>query len=330
MPTSRPDGGVFTVDANAATRAGAVSVGAPVPKGMVCASCGYLLDGLKTDDPCPECAYPVMRSVRGDLLRWAPVEWVARVVRGLMFLKYAARAITVAVITLVVTIIAGLLMASAGGAAAVQYVIWGLSAVFLIAVGVGLILLPVGAVLATSPQGTQNSAAERNLMLARASGVLVPFAVVFSYVGLNPLSGALAAVLVERAVVQGVCFGFLLALYRLLRDLSKRVATPERERVRLVRSAHSTLVLSGVLFFLVGWVPPLLSALGAGIPVIAGQGANGSTLALIAVASMLGLIARLADDGKLERALARERSGEAGAASVPKGGAATTTLGHAP
>jgi len=54
-----------------------------------CRKCGYTLRGLKIQDVCPECATPVGRSVRGDLLRYCDPEWVALLVRGMNWIACA-------------------------------------------------------------------------------------------------------------------------------------------------------------------------------------------------------------------------------------------------
>jgi hypothetical protein len=43
-----------------------------------CIRCGYNLRGLSPDGLCPECATPIGRSLRGDLLRFADPDWLAR------------------------------------------------------------------------------------------------------------------------------------------------------------------------------------------------------------------------------------------------------------
>jgi hypothetical protein len=48
-----------------------------------CRICGYDLQGLEAAGACPECAAPVARSIRGDLLRFADPDWVGRLARGL-------------------------------------------------------------------------------------------------------------------------------------------------------------------------------------------------------------------------------------------------------
>jgi len=66
----------------------------PAPVGTVdapvdCIGCGYQLRGLPAEGACPECATAIWRSVRGDLLRDADPDWLARVRRGVSLIARA-------------------------------------------------------------------------------------------------------------------------------------------------------------------------------------------------------------------------------------------------
>lgn len=56
-----------------------------------CRGCGYDLRGLAVAGACPECAMSVARSLRGDLLRHAPVDETAAIRRGLRIVAFAGR-----------------------------------------------------------------------------------------------------------------------------------------------------------------------------------------------------------------------------------------------
>ena len=84
---------------------GRVCVDAP------CLNCGYNLRTLLTTGLCPECGQPVMPSLRGDLLRFAPPRWVRGLARGTLLILIAM-GVTV-VIYLLSPIMMGILVAIA-------------------------------------------------------------------------------------------------------------------------------------------------------------------------------------------------------------------------
>ncbi len=51
-----------------------------------CRDCGYNLRGLPPEGLCPECATPVMKSLRGDALQHVSLRWLTTVQRGLQAL----------------------------------------------------------------------------------------------------------------------------------------------------------------------------------------------------------------------------------------------------
>lgn len=52
------------------------------PAGARCLICGYDLAGLDASGVCPECATPIERSLRGNLLRYASPEYIKTLRRG--------------------------------------------------------------------------------------------------------------------------------------------------------------------------------------------------------------------------------------------------------
>jgi hypothetical protein len=53
-----------------------------IAEDVPCQECGYNLRGLAEDDQCPECAAPISRSTRRDLLRFADPRWLQRLALG--------------------------------------------------------------------------------------------------------------------------------------------------------------------------------------------------------------------------------------------------------
>jgi hypothetical protein len=66
---------------------------------LPCIHCGYNLRAQPPSGVCPECATPVMRSMRGDFLRFSDPDWLGIVTRGMNWL-------TVAIVVTVVTALA--------------------------------------------------------------------------------------------------------------------------------------------------------------------------------------------------------------------------------
>ncbi len=73
----------------------------PVRDGVLCVSCGYELAGLAPSGACPECGTLVARSLRGDLLAFAPAEYLARLHRG-------AAIVVVTILVMVVFVVLGI------------------------------------------------------------------------------------------------------------------------------------------------------------------------------------------------------------------------------
>ncbi|MCP4247116.1 MAG: serine/threonine protein kinase [bacterium] len=79
----RGDSGALRNDQSADPDSGADS-GAlrRIDDDLPCVGCGYNLRGQTRGSLCPECATPIRRSMTGDLLTGADVEWLQRVCRG--------------------------------------------------------------------------------------------------------------------------------------------------------------------------------------------------------------------------------------------------------
>ncbi len=55
---------------------------------LSCLTCGYNLRGLARDGRCPECANPIERSARGDLLACADPQWLRRLGVGVQLMLW--------------------------------------------------------------------------------------------------------------------------------------------------------------------------------------------------------------------------------------------------
>ena len=72
--------------------AGAVARDAP------CRECGYNLRGLHPEDRCPECAAPVLTTIRGNFLHFSNLHWRARVVTGVDWMLWAGAGVLLAMV----------------------------------------------------------------------------------------------------------------------------------------------------------------------------------------------------------------------------------------
>lgn len=60
-----------------------------VPEGPTCRRCGYELKGLPMKGQCPECALPVARSLRGNLLEYSDPAYLGRLASGALLVELA-------------------------------------------------------------------------------------------------------------------------------------------------------------------------------------------------------------------------------------------------
>lgn len=73
-----------------------------------CNGCGYALQGLDIDGACPECARPVLASLRGDALQYASPDYLQTLRRGITtFIAFGVASMVVIFATEVVTTVIG-------------------------------------------------------------------------------------------------------------------------------------------------------------------------------------------------------------------------------
>jgi hypothetical protein len=77
-----------------------------IDQNSTCVRCGYNLRGLRPESACPECGTAVGRSLQGDLLRFAPPDWVETLASGMSWI----------VAGILVGFVSGLLVAVAAAA----------------------------------------------------------------------------------------------------------------------------------------------------------------------------------------------------------------------
>jgi hypothetical protein len=91
-----------------------------------CISCGYAIVGLPVDGPCPECATPVERSLRGSLLRHANQDYLKKLARGASLIRWGAVLTSVLILSMVAMFGAaftGLFTGPGGGTAGVMVIL---------------------------------------------------------------------------------------------------------------------------------------------------------------------------------------------------------------
>lgn len=201
---------------------GADRLGGDAP--MPCIGCGYDLRGLLRDQPCPECATPVERSLRSDALADAHPDWRRRIARGLTLISVAPGIMIGAFVLVAVTAILSAILSWPGGVvnaieAAIEYVLYAAS---------GLAI--VGGVLATwlEPRESEIESSRSPRRLARL-GLAATLAVIGARIAWDRLAPAATLVPDEVFVLATtLCLGaFSLAFGRWVGGLLRRV--PELE-----------------------------------------------------------------------------------------------------
>jgi len=108
----------------------------PVRAGALCVGCGYDLAGLAPSGQCPECGTSIARSLKGDLLAFAPAEYLAKLHRGATIVVVT---ILVMVVFVVLSFGVGIYFAFSNPSGTAPALVEGVTG--LIGLAIGLVLL---------------------------------------------------------------------------------------------------------------------------------------------------------------------------------------------
>lgn len=223
----------------------------PIDVDILCIHCGYNLRGLRSDGRCPECGGAIADSMRGELLRFADVEWLTRLRLGVALKLWA---ITLAV-----------LLAMGGGV--VAFVLRNAGAVMVITTIVGFAGSALGlwgtwCITAPDPRLSlsEQSVTLRKVIRACAVAGLAGGVSQLGGTGVVAASEALSVVLIAVGGI-GVLAGWTASYAELfyLRRFVRRVPDPAlaKSTTRLIWATlifgGCAVVFLGVVFFVVGF-----------------------------------------------------------------------------
>lgn len=202
---------------------------------LSCTSCGYNLRGLRAGGLCPECANPIDRSLRGDLLIYADPAWLRRLHLGVRLMLWYV----------VLSIMMGVLGGIVGGLGLPLII------AMLPALAVGFVYVASVYCLTTQEpriSGSEESMTLRNVIRASA---LVSYA--GSLIGvLSMFNGSQPIIEVCGTVLQGVGLVAVLGIFVYLRRFATRI--PDEKLARSTRTVMWGLVASLLSIFAAGIV----------------------------------------------------------------------------
>lgn len=226
--------------------------------GPVCISCGYALAGLARESLCPECAFPVARSLDAStLLRTAEPGWLKRLWIGFRLLNFALRAWLAALIAF----IPGLLVILASelsfiARAIANHLMAAVGVLLAAGLGAGLLCIAPGLWLITAPTHGPQSPPARHRLALRWLGIplallpliLIPISPMWRLTSL-PQPGIYAA----RAGVQVAGLAAVYALTLILEHYERCAPHTPTGRAHRSGSPRHNLAVAAVLF-IIGWV----------------------------------------------------------------------------
>lgn len=255
-----------------------------VEQDLPCLVCGYNLRALPVLGNCPECGSPVLRSIRGDLLRYANETWVKRVQLGLRLVHWSLLVLVASLVFTFLGMLLNSLFESRGGEGMLSF------GAMTIAAGIVLIGWPVATMvgwwLATTKDPADAETLGMERIALRITGILV--LPVFA-LWVNPHVFVAPAAWMDAAIeaVTLLCFALVwLHLYLLVRFVVtvNRRCSPAEEDWQKHRDTAPTRLRRYVR-----WVP-LFPLLFHGVAILATRNDPTSSLAPYAWGNGVGYV----------------------------------------
>lgn len=211
---------------------------------VACVRCGYNLRTLRQDASCPECGTPIEHALHGNLLRYADLEWVGRLAKGMTWMARGSRWLAWCVALLIVT---GIVLFAA-------FSIWSLwqafalpvgwsslhglwaflfsaaSVTWIIGAGTGSVAILVGQWWITSadPKIADQQSNWNAGTMAR-SGLALTVLLAIAFLTINqwyPTSGLFFRMGLRAAAILGAC-AWIAGVFACIRRLALRIPDPD-------------------------------------------------------------------------------------------------------
>jgi MFS family permease len=209
--------------------------GATQPTGFVrtdviCLGCGYNLRALELAGHCPECNWPIARSIHGDLLRYADAHWRTGLKRGVWLVH---RGLFVAVTGMILIIVFSAFIATLNLSSMVALMISGL--LIAMASMASMVAAPIMIIIGwwfactRDPAESESTATERSLL--RITGMLA-LPVFAGWISLRGLMIGAAATEVLAFACLVFMTAHLIVLANFMRRIHRRCAQTDERRAR--------------------------------------------------------------------------------------------------